>query len=380
MPNSSLGVGVGAALDSRRLQVITETLNRETRLDNQMVFLQRTPITLASSKELMGTFEGETYAADLIMDDQQAVVHDAGKFEFVKSNIANLKHGFLISQEQIEELEYLASQDDAAGTFVNGWLNRRYANLLQGIRMRLEALVVSCYRDATVYDRYGIKIRGTWGMPSELKPVAEIPWDEEDATPVDDLQLLANEIAPDMDTEFNRATMSRRAFGHMIKSQNFRDKARIIVGTGFNLNFDIPDNAFPNAFDPRMLAMVEAVVGMQIELYDAGMRVKNDDGSTKRTRSLPHNEVLLSSTSNDNNRSVLDIGNAVVTESLMAEYTQTSIIGGIPRRAVGPVAYAAPTTIDLNPPGMTGWAVQRAFPRKWDKLATGILDIGISPE
>ena len=378
--NSALGVGWSAALTQKRLQAIVETITAEQRADNRLVFLGRTPITPSTNKELMGTFEGETYAADLIMDDQAAVVHDVGKFQFQKSNIANLKHGFLMGQEQIEELEYLMMQDGGVGSFANQYLARNYARLIRGIQHRLEALIVSAYRDETVYNRYGIIIRGTWGMPSDLKMDVETPWDDvNNATPVDDLQYMKNEVAPDMETEFDRATMSRRSFGQMVRTKNFQDKARIIVGTGFNLNFDIPANAFPNAFDDRMVSMAEAVVGMSFEIYDAGLKVKNDDGSVTRHRTLPHNEVILSSRAVDNNPEAIDVGNAIVTESLMAEYVNNTIVGGLPNRVSGPVAYAAPTTADLNPPGMTGWGVQRAFPRKWDKVATGLMRIGTSP-
>lgn len=224
------------------------------------------------------------------MDDQEAVVHDYGRFSFQSGSIANLKHGYMITQEDIEDLEYIIATSGAGSDFARGWIMRRQANLIMGIQHRLEALIVSCLRDSTVYDRYGVKVRGTWGMPQELKMLSAAPWsDLEESTPVSDLQYLANEVAPDMETEFTRATLSRQAFGLLLKSKEFQAKSKFVM------KWDVPDDAFPSPFDPRMVSMAESVVGLKFELYDATMKVKNADGSAAKTRILPQNEIILSS-------------------------------------------------------------------------------------
>lgn len=382
--NSSLGVGWGV-LTQKRLQVITETLNRQQKLDRQFTFLKRTPINEAGSDaELLGEFQGEIYAADIVMPDQAATVHDIGKFTSFNQEIANLKHGILLGQKQLDELENYRLRGDGASRFMNNWINRRIADLLLGVRMRLEAMIVACYRDNAVYDRYGVKIRGSWGTPSQLKFAVAVPWNNHaDADPVGDIQLYMGEIAPDNEAGFVDApvlSMSRKAYNHMVSCAKFWDRAKIENFGGYALNWDFPVGATPNPYEPRVQLLAEQILKVRIEFYETNTNVKNDDGSTTKSRNLPHDEILVHGPNVWGNSQVLDVGNGVVTESIVNEIIGSGAIGGINGgRQSGPLSYAAPTTIDMNPPGVTIWTVMRAFPRKFDKTATGLIDIGINP-
>lgn len=385
-PSSALGTGWNV-LSQKKLQAILETLTNEQKLNNQLLFLPRTPVTPAlTDDDLVADFEGEVFAADLVTDDQQAVVYDYGKFTAFSQEIANIKMGVLFSQKQLNELDNLRNRPggDPLGRFASQWITRRQQALLSGVRSRLENLIVSCYRDNTVYDRYGVKVKASWGTPSQLKLVVDVPWNEyDDATPVEDVQQYLNEIAPDNDALFTDSpvlTLSRRALNHAMRCKEFLLKARgIVMVAGLQGNYAFPDGALPNVNDPRMLLLAEAVFGCKFEFYEAKITEKMKDGSVVKTRNLPHNEILVSSPSVWGNREVIDLGNGITTESLVAEIIGSQVIGGLPSRSAGPTVYAAPTTIDLNSPGVIMYIVQRAFPRKFNKKATGLLDIGINP-
>jgi hypothetical protein len=384
MQTSSLGTG-WSVLGQKKLQVILETLTREQKINNRLLFLNRTPVTPSlTDDDLIADFEGDIYAADIVLDDQQAVVYDAGKFTSFKNEIANVKVGILFGQKQLSELDALRNRGDEFARFASRWIARRQAALLSGVRQRLENLIVSCYRDNTKYDRYGVKVDVSWGTPAQLKLVIDTPWNQhDDATPVSDIQQYLNEIAPDNDALFTEnpvLSLSRKAFAHMMACKEFQDKAKVIANvSGLNLNFAFPNGALPNAFDPRMILLASAVVGCTFEFYDATITEKLKDGSVVKSRNLPHNEILVSSPDVWGNRECIDLGNGITTESLVAELIGSGVIGGLPSRSAGPLTYAAPTTIDLNAPGVIMFIVQRCFPRKYNKKSTGLLDIGINP-
>jgi hypothetical protein len=384
--SSALGVGWDGVLGQKRLQRIVDGLIAKRTLQNErkLVFLARTPVTpVDNDDELTATFEGDLFAADIITDDQEAVVNDVGKFTSRETSIANIKHGLLYGQKQLNELRSYKNRGDAGAQFVATWLTRRQADLLLGIRLRQEALIVSCYRDDNIYDRYGIKVAGSWGTPPELKYVPPAPWnDPDESTPISDLEYLIHEVGPDMDALFvddTVVTLSRKLFGHMIRSKEFQTRAKVIPSADFVFNFNL-DGALPNPNDGRIIKLAEAVTGMKFEFYETKITEKRDDGGKTKKRILPHDEVLLSGPAVWNNREVLDLGNGVLTESLVAELVGNSVVGGLPNEARGPLVYAAPTTIDLNPPGITNWGASRSFPRKFDVNATGLLKTGVDPE
>jgi len=382
--SSALGAGWGKFLSQPYLQAILETLTNQQRLERRLTFLARTPITpVNNDRELIGDFIGEILAADLITDDQEAIVNDVGKFESYQNNITNIKHGLLFGQKQLNQLNEYKSQGGEGARFAAQWLTRRQGDLLLGIRSRLEALIVSAYLDNTIYDRYGVLISGTWGTPSDLKYVPPAPWNEKaDATPIADLQFMINEVGEDLGALYvddTVVTMSRKAFGHMVNSDEFQKRAKITPSSDFVFNFNV-DGALPNPNDRRIQGLAEAICQCKFEFYETKITEKRDDGSIGKKRNLPHNNIILSGPSVWNNRQVLDLGSGILTESLVNELVGSNVVGGLPNNARGPLTWAAPTTANLNPPGITMWGAMRAFPRKFDKNATGMLDIGINPE
>jgi hypothetical protein len=48
---------------------------------------------------------------------------------------------------------------------------------------------------------------------------------------------------------------------------------------------------------------------------------------------------------------------------------------GLAGERFGPVGYWSASDADLNPPGVTAWAVQRAYPRKKQAEAQAILTV-----
>src|SRR5574343_1608870 len=97
-------------LDSARINRIVRTLADELEAAGMrnLLALQRTPVVNADDNEIVGKFKGQFVAADVISDDQEAAVYETvGQFEFVATEIPNLKLGSRVSQHMINRLARL---------------------------------------------------------------------------------------------------------------------------------------------------------------------------------------------------------------------------------------------------------------------------------
>ncbi len=159
-------------LGVKRINAIMQTLRDVRELPQQLKFLNRTPLVNATDGEIIGRSEANVLMADIIADDQKAVVRAAEKFTLESTKIPNLKHGKFISQEMLNLLERInvgGGIPNDMGVF-SDYVNRSMDSLLLGVRQRMEALIVACAIDAFDYNRLGIIITGaTWGMPADLK-------------------------------------------------------------------------------------------------------------------------------------------------------------------------------------------------------------------
>jgi len=359
-------------LDNARINSIVRVLADELDLQQPLLFLGRTAVVDADDDEIVGKFRGKVYAADVIADDQKAVTYEVGKFEFVTNNIPNLKIGRRFSQGMINRLARLKrnlGQRNDVKAFTD-WEQTTASYLVMGIRQRINSLICSMQIDSLNYNRLGIKLNNaTWGMQQELKVTTAVGWDDHtNATPLLDLQVLAQETAPDtFGISYNRATMSSVAFRHLTQSVEFQNR----VSGELRYNFG---NGQLNIRDAgAMRNLLANIIGMEIEIYDGSFFEQANNGVSTRSRVLPANKVLLSNTSDDNNRAVMDFANGVVTESVVAELVdQTSGIGG---ESFGPISYYTNNS-DMNPPDLTAWAVARGFPRKHIEEATAVLTVG----
>lgn len=357
-------------LDSARINKIVRTLADELEAigARNLVALNRTPVVAADDDEIIGKFKGKFNAADVIADDQAAVVYNSPvEFEFVTNVIPNLKHGSRIGQHMINRLarlkRNLGSQNDLR--FFTDWENSVAEFLVLGIRQRMNALICAMWLDSSSYDRYGIKLTGGWGTPSGLK-VAGSDWSIAGGTPITDLQVLMQETAPDTYGEdYNRITMSSKAFRAMTATTEFQNR---VAG---ELRYSFSAGQL-NVRDTGMMRQLAAnILGAEIEIYDGVFYEVGNNGTRSQVRYIPNSKIVLSNSQDDNDSSVMDFANGIVTESITSELTG---VGGIGGEAFGPIAYFT-SDEDLNPPDIRAWAVSRGFPRKHRETATATIDV-----
>lgn len=345
-----------------------------------LLFLNRTPLTNATDGEITADFTGNVFAADIVADNQRAVVRDSGQFTLESAKLPNIKHGTPIHQDMINLMDRINAgggiRDDEG--IVRNYLARIMNNLLTGVRQTMEIMRVGCALNSLSWARGGIVFTASFGTPSDLLVTVGTSWaTAATATPVADIQTQVALRREKYGQATNRITMTSVAFRQMIATTEFRDKAAL-----YNQIVGVTSATFPTADIPLMTQLAGRILGMTIEMYDAKYFTQANDGSTEGpTNYLPDVNVILGDTSNDNNGAVVDIANAVVTESIVAGLTGTNFagaggVGGFGGPTYGPVGYVTLSSFDLNAPGITAWAVSRCFPRKRLKTAESVLTIG----
>lgn len=366
-------------LEAARINTIMQALQDVRELPQQLVFLNRTPTVPATDGEIIGRYIGRVQIADLIADDQRAVVYSSGKLTFETTAIPNLKVGAALTQEQLNQLYAIQARGGVQndnGIFTQ-WERRLIDGLRLGIQQRKEALLVAMAIDGFSYDRLGIRmINVSWGMPADLKVTVGTAWDHlqpgaaGDATPVTDVLTQKRLAAVRYGITYNRLTMSTDAFIYMTGTTEFQNKARFVLPPGQ------PTSILPLQGTAYMKNLATSVLDVdEIELYDARYWSQAADGTLASARYLPVNKVVLSSTLSDGDAMVQDFANAVVTESLVAGLTKDGALASLGGAQYGPIAY--PTVEDnLNPPQVTYWGVARGFPRKHMLQATSVLTVG----
>jgi hypothetical protein len=370
-------------LSSSRFKMIIETLAAQLELRAPLLFLQRIPSVNATDDEIVGRFTGRIFAADVIADGQKAVTYEAGKLELQSSALANLKLGQQLDQATLNRLArmragaLLPTDNNAMDAFQQ----RLAANLLMGVRMRQNALLCAMLCNLANYNRLGISIQNaTWGTPAVLLPTVANAWSTDgvtanvNATPITDILVLANEIAPDTyGLRYDRVTMSSKAFRFAVQTTQFANLAKPILGFDF-----AAANSPINLHDqPTLLATMGRILDLEIELYDSTYQEKWPDGTETRTRVLPANKVLLTPKEFDNDGNVWDWANAPVTEAMIAGFTGgAQVPEGLAGEVYGPVGYMTPQDTSLNPPGILAWAVARGWPRKHQPEASACLTVG----
>ena len=289
-----------------------------------------------------------------------------------------MKLGQRLSQTIINRLNrmqmgaLLPSDND----YMEAWNNALAENLIMGVRQRMNMLICAMQCDGLNYQRLGIQMIGaTWGMPSNLKVTSTNQWSVDginpnaSATPISDILVVANEVAPDnYGIRYDRVTMSSKAFRFAVATTEFANKAKIVLG------FDASQGTLSTHDQPTMARMMGRLLDMEVELYDGAYWERAPDGTKTRTRVLPANKVLFSQTQDDNDGNVMDFANGIVTESMVGGLTQ-NVPAGLAREEYGPIGYYTSRS-DLNPPDVTAWAVARGFPRKHVPEATAVLTVG----
>jgi hypothetical protein len=369
------------SLQVLRVNKVMSALQDVRDIPQQLTFLNRTSVVPSVDGEIMGRWIGRIQIADLIADDAKAVVYPAGKFSLESSSPPNLKHGVAFSQSEINQL--LALEGASA---MNGGLNasmaktmlmQRVDGLLLGVRQRMEALIIAMHLDSFSYNRLGVVLNGaTWGMPSDLNVTPTYPWtDTVNADPVTDILTMLLVARERYGVYYDRVRMSTASFRAMIATASFIKRAQSTVSLAINYT------QVPQVKLDYQQAVAANLLGCHIELYDARYWTYNASRIPVSVPFLPLNKVIIDTAGNDNNPTVQDFANGVVTETLLSSFggdgasTASGMIGRFDQGQVGPVSYCTMPS-DLNPPSITAWGVARGFPRKYLLQANAVLTVG----
>lgn len=367
----ALGTGT-RLLGTQRLSKIMRTLADVREVDNSTPFLARTPLIPAVDEEIMARFDGRVIAADVIADDQKAVVGAHGSVTFETNKIPNIKRGTHITQSMVNLLDRInrgGGLPEDEGIFTDH-INTQLDMLLWGVRHRMEHMVVGMALNSYTYSNLGVNFNVTFGQPSDLRDTPGTAWSvTATATPIDDIQEMQLTARQKYGKEYDRITMSTADFQELTATDQFKAKAQ--------LYFPVPSDGFPSGSFPvndlgSLQQIAGRMLGLTIELNDRQFKTQANDGTTSYTRYLPVGKIVLSNSGDDNNGMAYDFANGVVTESTVGAGVG-SIIGGFTGPERGPVSYATLADSQLNPPGWNLWGVARGFPRLHDQTAFAVI-------
>jgi hypothetical protein len=354
---------------TRIMRVITDNLA----VPNDLLFLSSTPVTDADEGDIMGYYEGYDVSADVIPDDQAAVVGGAGRINLQSSAVPNLKRGRPISQGMFNTLKRINRGGGVPNDegLVSNYVRNELTSVLKGVRILMNRMLCGMQMDAFSYKKGGVTFANvSWGMPASRKFSPTIPWSTTgSATPITDLMAWLEAAATDttaVPERYDRLTLSTKMWRNIRATDDFRNQAKIYT--------PVANDAATFANLVRTTAapvLFEQITGLQIRLHDATYRDEMNDGTTAVKRVQPANIGILGVRADDANADAMDFANAVVNETEMPNLPGLSVVGGgFPAPAFGPVAYATLANGQLNPPGLNLWGVGRGFPRKLRKTAT----------
>lgn len=355
------------------IQGVIDELYDINQIPQPLIWMSRIPTVPALDGEIIARYTGQIFAADLIMDDQKAVVRSMNPFRLQQTAIPNIKHGVHINQEMMNVLLRIEAQTANRreyGVFED-YVARLTLEMRDGVLAREEALVVAMLCDSFSYNRMGVVVNNaTWGMPSDLKVTPSHLWtDAVNATPIADILAVKRVAEEHYGYIYDRVTMSLTAFYQMIATAEFQSKARLYSQL---VNMDTQNFPTNDTLMARQLA-VRVLEGMELEFYNRQVWIESVDGSKAPTRYLPINKVLLTSREADNNRLIYDFANGEVFETQPGMVPL--MIGGFDGPRDGPVAYATAADPHGNPPGKIIWGVGRGFPRKHHLASSACLTI-----
>lgn len=360
-----------------RITRLVQTLASELENAQPLTFLNRTTIVpVLDDIEILGSYSGPIFAADIITEDAEAVIVEGGRFEMTAglSSIPKIKLGKRVSESMIRRLAQLKQGIQLQGdqNLITGWELNFTRDLVTGVRHRMNALCAAMALDSHTYDRMGVKVSGSFGAPADLKVTltgGDLWTAPTTATPLADIEALRQLASIKYGKTYTRATMSTSAFTKLTATDEFSERVRLFLRLE-------PSMFSMGLYSQESLQQIfTQLTGLQLEIEDSQMRVRELNGSSTQSRYMPAHQVILSNSADDNNTSAYDFANGIVTESVVAP-----LIAGAPDfggEQVGPVAYYD-GNISLNPPDLVAWAVARGFPRKHDKYSTAVLTVAAS--
>jgi hypothetical protein len=364
-------------LSNLRLTRIIGTLAAELEIKRPLVYLARCPLVNAFDDELVGRFTGKIIAADIVTDDQKALVNESMTLELVTHAVPNIKIGQRLNQKllnRLKKLEQNSYATEGGENALKDWDMAVAENLLLAVRQRLNAMACAMMIDSFSYNRFGVQISGaTWGMPAGLKITIGTAWgtNPTTATPLNDIWSADQYARLNYGIEYDTITMGTQDFRDMVATTEFANKAAIPLSA----HFLTTPAALPTKNDPAMQKIAADIMGKKLILDDAKINERANDGTITTTKVLPLHAVLLSRSEDENNGQSYDIANGVVTESIVSDLAYGGDFG-LGGEQYGPVGYYTPAAYDNNPPGVVAWGVARAFPRKHVPETTAVLTVG----
>jgi hypothetical protein len=363
-------------LSTARINRIIGTLAAKLEIERPLVWLDRLNLVPAFNDELTGRFTGKVLAADLIVDDQRAVVQENMSLELVADTIPNIKIGQKLPQRLLDRLRQFEQQGTVSGeNALRDWDMKIAENLLLSVRQRQNAIACAMMMDSFSYDRLGVKITGaTWGMPANLKVTPSVAWggNPTTATPLSDIWNIDQVARLAYGIEYDTVTMSTSDFRDMAATTEFAQRATLVIGAHFLLS----SAALRTKNDPEMMKIAKQVLGKEIVLDDHTYNVRANDGTITTTRTLPLHKVVLHRSQDERDDSIWDMANGMPTESIVADMIGQGVGADLGGEQYGPIAYWTPASPDLNPPGAVCFAVVKSFPRKFVPESSAVLTVG----
>lgn len=360
----------------RITRIVQALQDRRDQTPRRLVFSSRLREVPALNGELLARFIGRVLIADLIALDSATPVYASGKLTYETSQFPKIKIGRSLTESQLEQLAGMLASAGTTDEQLKDFLGPVVQNALTGVEHRKEFLAVSMFRDKMEYDRFGYKATGiTWGMPSDLKATAATPWtDASNATPIDNLLNLVLIGRVRYGIEFSRVTMSTQAFRYMIATTEFINKAKPFIRAelGWSTNFNAK-------LLGQQQAMFSTITGLQLEITDDRYWYQDPAGTLQSARFLPISEVVLDDPANDRDSAVADMAKGLIMESMLLGMNPAAVIGAgtmagrTPQR--GPMGYMT-FPPNLDPPNLTLYAVDVAWPRKHLLQMNAILSTG----
>jgi hypothetical protein len=359
-------------LDVMRVDSVMQGLVDTRERPADLLFLNRTAETPATNGEIMSRETRRIHISDVIAHDGRAAVYTTGKATLESMTMPKIKHGYAFNESELLQFaEIRADGRLPGGSQWQDFETRVADDILTGIRQRQEQLLVAMACDGVTYDRMGIKIAATFGMPADLKVTVAIPWTvAATATPINDILALKFLANVRYGINFTRLTMSTPVLQAIVATAEFQAKARMYLAPNVSyVNIPTSDYEYQRG-------LLENVTKVSIVTYDNRYWAQDiDTGTYSSAPYLPLNKVIFDTPANDNNRQVQDFANGVVVESMFTGMGGGAVQGNLraPRR--GPIQYA---TINpaLDPPGITYWGVMAGFPRKKMLQANACLTVG----
>jgi hypothetical protein len=182
---------------------------------------------------------------------------------------------------------------------------------------------------------------------------------------------------------YNRVTMSSQALIYAAATTEFQNLAKYFVSPFL---FGAPAPTSPTQSDGYLAGLFGQILSgipgqdtggigpMVVELDDRRFWTQDTAGAVISTPLWPTAGVVLSDTRQDGNAMTWNFANTPLMEKVVSDLVGS----GAPAVAAGygPTVYPTVANMQLNPPNLVYWSVQRGMPRKAILQANAALTVG----